>query len=172
MKNEINMVDHDRQIHGLLEVLCVGVKYSLHSSLAFKDKRTGQRAFTPMPSANAQSTPWSWRLWSTINKWQNPAIKILTKILGIILVITWSHDYESKWWGIHFSSHEYWSKVGHLDYILTNCSYLFTKIWQTFDQALTILCWPSWLSVKFDQQSELWPCHMFSEHHAFRFLGS
>ncbi len=57
------MVDHTRQIQGLLEVLCVGVKYSLHA----KDKRTGQRSFTPMPGANAQSTPWSWRLWSTIS---------------------------------------------------------------------------------------------------------
>ncbi len=28
------MVEHSRQIQGVLEVLCIGVKYSLHSTLA------------------------------------------------------------------------------------------------------------------------------------------
>ncbi len=35
------MVDHSRQIQGVLEVLCVGVKYSSHSPLAFNLLLTG-----------------------------------------------------------------------------------------------------------------------------------
>ncbi len=41
------MVDHGRQIEGVLEVLCVGVKY-------VKYERTEQRAFTPMHKARPE----------------------------------------------------------------------------------------------------------------------